>query len=124
MLSVLTIDDEAEICEMINEFLTSKGFKVRTSLSGEEGIKLIDNEKPDVVLLDLMMPGMSGESVLKNIKERYHDLPVIIISGVNDPDKIIELLNEGASDFINKPINWGHLEHHLLVWENYNRHVV
>ena len=124
MLSVLTIDDEVEICDMISEFLTSKGFKVRTSQSGEEGIKLISSEKPDIVLLDLMMPGMSGESVLRHIKEHYHDLPVIIVSGVNTPNKIIELLEEGASDFINKPINLMHLEHHLLVWEDYQRHEI
>ena len=75
MLSVLTIDDEVEICEMISEFLTSKGFKVITSQSGEEGIKLIDRENPDIVLLDLLMPEMSGESVLRNIKERYYTTP-------------------------------------------------
>lgn len=118
MLSILTVDDEIVICEMIAEFLTKKGYKVRRCCSGEEALKLIDDERPDLVILDLIMPGIGGEATLKKIKELYHNLPVIILTTLNSGKKAMELLNQGASDYFTKPIDLYFLEKNLSIWES------
>jgi DNA-binding response OmpR family regulator len=110
MFSILTVDDEVEICKMIASFLKPKGYEVRISNSGEKALKMIADEKPDIILMDLNMPGMGGESTLREIKKHYCDLPVIIVTVIDNGKKAIELLDEGASDYITKPINFDYLE--------------
>lgn len=110
MFSILTVDDEVEICKMIASFLKPKGYEVRISHSGEKALEMIADEKPDIILMDLNMPGMGGESTLREIKKRYCDIPVIMVTVIDNEKKATELLNEGASDYITKPINFDYLE--------------
>jgi len=117
MLSILTIDDEFAICELIHDFLKKKGYKVRSSQSGEEALRLINDERPDIVFLDLMMPDMTGEDILRKIKKLHPDLPVIMLTGFSCEKKAIELLSQGAHDYITKPINFYHLEQYLSFWK-------
>jgi DNA-binding response OmpR family regulator len=110
MFSILTVDDEVDICKMIASFLKPKGYEVRISNSGEKALEMIADEKPDVILMDLNMPGMGGETTLKEIKKHYSDLPVVMVTVIDDEKKAAELLHEGASDYITKPINFNYLE--------------
>lgn len=110
MFSILTVDDEIDICKMIASFLTPKGYEVKISNSGEEALEMIAYERPDIILMDLNMPGMGGKTTLKEIKKHYCDLPVIMVTVIDNEKKIAELLNEGASDYITKPINFDYLE--------------
>ena len=118
MFTVLTVDDESMICEMIANFLEPKGYAVKSAFSGEEAIKVISEGMPDLILLDMVMPGMGGDAVLKEIKMHYKDLPVIMVTAVTDEKKAVKLLEEGASDYITKPINFEYLEKNLLVWKS------
>ena len=115
MLSVLVVDDEVAICEMLGEFLSKKGHKCKNACSGEEALGMIKEKKPDIVFLDLNMPGMGGEAAFKEIKNRYQDLPVVFITVVTDLKKVKELMLEGAYDYITKPIDFAYLEMSLLV---------
>jgi len=117
MLSILTVDDEIAFCKMIDRFLANKGYKARSSQSGKAALKSIDREKPDVVLLDLIIPDINGEEILMKIKKDYPDLPVIIITGINDSKKAIELLVQGASDYLTKPVDLSYIEKYLSTWE-------
>jgi len=117
MLSILTVDDEVMICDMIAEVLKNKGHAVRISQSGEDALRSIEEDKPDIVLLDLNMPGMGGEATLREIKRRYHNLPVIIVTVNTSLNKALELLREGASDYITKPIDFNYLEKNFSTWE-------
>jgi len=117
MLSILTVDDEIAFCKMIARFLESKGYKVRSSQSGKDALKSIDHEKPDIVLLDLIIPDIKGEDILKKIKKDYPDIPVIIITALNDSKKAIELLIHGASDYLTKPVDLSYIEKYLSTWE-------
>ncbi|MGA1791635.1 MAG: response regulator [bacterium] len=117
MLSVLLIDDELAICELMYDFLNRKGYRIRTSQSGKEVFRLIDAEKPDIIFLDLMMPDMTGEDILMRIKKDYPDIPVIIITALNDSKKAIELLVQGASDYLTKPFDLFYIEKYLSTWE-------
>ena len=117
MFNILAVDDDDMICELISDFLTQRGYGIQTANSGEAALNIISQKKPDLVLLDLAMPGMDGEETLKEIKKRYRDLTVIIVSVMTDEKKARRLLQEGASDYIVKPINFHYMEENLLFWQ-------
>ncbi len=104
MSKILLIDDEEAIVRLLAMSLRSDGYDVVTALSGEEGLQIFKEEKPELVLTDIKMPGMNGIEVLRNIKSMQPDTEVVIITGHGDIDNAIEALKFGASDFINKPV--------------------
>ncbi len=97
---VLVVDDEAAICRIVGIGLRVLGYDVITSGSGEEGLGLIESEKPDIMLLDVFMPGMDGFEVLKKLRETSK-LAVIVFSAHNS--SCAEAMRLGANDFIAKP---------------------
>jgi two-component system phosphate regulon response regulator PhoB len=102
--TILVIEDESGLLMALKERL-EEDFNVIVSQTGEEGLEQIKASLPDLVLLDLMLPGISGEEVLKNIKEksRTKDLPVIILSAKGDDATVINCLNcLGADDYLVK----------------------
>ena len=99
MKQILIIDDDIHIGNMLEEVLTREGYAVTRAYSGTEALLSITVKKPDLVLLDLMLPGLSGEEVLPQIK----NIPVIIISAKGDIDDKVELLLGGAVDYVTKP---------------------
>jgi DNA-binding response OmpR family regulator len=84
---------------MLEETLTNEGYSVSRAYSGTEAVLLLDKAKPDLVLLDLMLPGLSGEEVLPRIK----GIPVIVVSAKVDIDNKVDLLLGGAADYVTKP---------------------
>jgi DNA-binding NtrC family response regulator len=102
---VLIIDDEEEIRESIEILLTSEGLTADTATSGEEGLKKIEDNVYDVVLLDLMLPGKSGMEVQKEIKRIDPTLPVIIITAIGALETAVTAIKEGSYDYITKPWN-------------------
>ena len=67
--------------------------------------------------LDLLMPDMNGDEILRQIKKRHQDIPIIMITAMNDAQKAIELLMQGASDYLTKPIDFYYIEKYLSTWE-------
>ena len=104
---ILAVDDMPENRELISRLLSRTGHTVLSAASGEEALELLETRGVDVVLLDLMMPGIGGAEVLKRMKE--HDslraTPVIMISGRQDMDQIIACIQAGADDYLLKPFN-------------------
>jgi len=117
MFTVLTVDDDCMICDTISLYLTHKGYSVKSATSGEEALEAIGREKPNLVLLDVAMPGMGGEETLRTIKRRYMDLTVIMVTVMSDTVVALKLLQEGASALISKPINLELLERNISVWK-------
>lgn len=101
MKNILIVDDDIYIGDAVEEILIKKGYGVSRAYSGTEAILLLSKKKPDLVLLDLMLPGLSGEEVLPKIK----GIPVIVISAKADIDNKVDLLLGGAADYITKPFN-------------------
>lgn len=101
MKHILIIDDDVHIGNMLCEVLISEGYKVSRAYSGTEALLLLSNIKPDLILLDLMLPGLSGEELLPQIK----GIPVIVVSAKVDMDNKVDLLLGGASDYVTKPFN-------------------
>ncbi len=98
---ILVIDDDISIGDMLQEVLEKQGYKVFRAYSGTEALFVIKSSKPDLILLDLMLPGLNGEEVLPKIK----DIPVIVVSAKIDIDNKVNLLLGGAVDYITKPFN-------------------
>ena len=100
---ILVIDDEKRIRDACNIVLTEEGFEVATSGDGEEGLRKIEAEHFDIILLDLMLPGLSGFDVLARVHSLHPDTVVIIITGYATLEHSIEAMKKGAFDFIPKP---------------------
>ena len=102
-MRVLLVDDEAEFVSALAERLNLRGFEAETATSGVEALRKIDASPPDVVLLDVLMPGMSGVEVLKQIKHDHPRVQVILLTGRGSWDGI-QGIREGAYDCLMKPI--------------------
>lgn len=104
---ILAVDDLLENRELVARNLSRLGHFVITAASGDEALAALEQSDVDVVLLDLLMPGMDGREVLRRIKEReeWRATPVIVISGSQDMDGIIECIEAGADDYLFKPFN-------------------
>ncbi len=101
MKTAAIVDDDVYIGDMLAEVLGKNGYRVIRAYSGTEALMLFSAETPDIILLDLMLPGLSGEEVISKIK----DVPVIVISAKTDSDSKVKLLLDGASDYITKPFD-------------------
>ncbi|TXS95996.1 response regulator [Parahaliea maris] len=104
---ILAVDDRQENRELVARYLSRSGHLVVTAASGEEALRTLEQADVDVVLLDLVMPGMDGREVLRRIKEHedWRATPVIVISGHQDMEDIIECIEAGADDYLFKPFN-------------------
>lgn len=81
MAHILVVDDEPSLLFLFKQFLEDKGYSVATAADGREGMRLIREHKPDLIITDIMMPEMDGLEVVQEIRSRHHDIPVIAISG-------------------------------------------
>ncbi len=115
MGKVLVVDDEIEVVQLLKDFLTSKGYEVYTALNGAEALALVKEVKPDIVLLDIIMPGMGGIDTLKEIKKIDPTTAVIMVTAVIDEELANRAVKLGAFDYITKPINIDYLETCVLV---------
>src|SRR5208337_3023045 len=101
--SILVIDDEAAIRESLEVLLTLEGYSVRMATDGEEGLRVLELENFDLVLLDLALPGQSGLELLPQIRDRQPELPVIMITAYGTVDNVVEAIRAGAENFVQKP---------------------
>ena len=102
---VLILDDEKSITEELSRFLSKYKLKTSTANSAKEAFDIMDNHEIDILVSDIMMPGMSGIDVLKKVKSDYPETEVIMISGFGDMDTVIEAMRLGAIDFFRKPFS-------------------
>ena len=101
MKTVLIVEDDPAISDLIAEVLTAGGIQPIRAYSGSEALLVLQRRHPDLILLDLMLPGISGEAVM----ERVPDIPVIIVSARGEIDDKVDLLRSGAADYITKPFD-------------------
>ena len=105
MKTILIVDDDISIGNLIQEVLERKGYYILRAYSGTEALLLLKEKHPDLILLDLMLPGLSGDEVLKNIKS----IPVIILSAKTAINDKVNLLLNGATDYLTKPFDMNEL---------------
>jgi DNA-binding NtrC family response regulator len=112
---ILIVDDEQHICRILSRLMEKQGFDALTAYEGETALKMIRSEIPDVLLLDLMMPGINGMEVMKYAKQLDPDLPVVIITGHANIQGAVEAIQAGADNYLAKPFQ------HLDIIETVNR---
>jgi phosphoserine phosphatase RsbU/P len=103
--SILIVDDTPENLTLLRQMLTENGYRVRPALNGETALTSIKNDLPDLILLDIMMPGMGGYEVCKRLKseEKTRRIPIIFISALNELDDKVKAFSLGCADYITKP---------------------
>ena len=100
MGKILVVDDEVDVCHLMVKLLTRLGHEALCATSGAEALTRIEDEHPDVVLLDVMMPEMNGMEVLRQMRNRAgSQIPVIIFSALSDPELRTQALNLGADEY-------------------------
>lgn len=123
-VTVLAVDDDHDLLKLLSAILTGQGYRVSVADSGEKALASVLASPPELILLDIMMPGMNGFDVLSCLKDRdaSYDIPIIFLSAHNGPTQRVKGLKLGAMDFISKPFQaeellarvQTHLEAHRL----------
>ena len=110
-MNILVVDDSTTNIVLLEAILEEKGYKIYTALNVREAYAIIAKNHPDLILLDLLMPKISGFDFLKDIKKRKdtRDTPVIIVSALADDENIDRIMDMGAIDFVKKPIDLQYL---------------
>ena len=101
-IKLLVIDDDAAVTDLLTLLLKSQGFEVFATNNSTEGLAMIREVQPDLVILDLMMPEMDGWEVCRSVRQ-FSQVPIIILSALNDPSMIASVLDAGADDYLTKP---------------------
>ena len=110
MPKLLVVDDEQDICDFVKHFLQERGYGVLTAQNGDDALTIAKAEKPDLVLLDIKMKGMDGIATLKHLREADKNQKVIIITALDDQDRIDEVRKLGICEYITKPLMLDYLE--------------
>lgn len=104
---ICVVDDEEDLIELLRHHLTREGYEVTTAMDGEEALELIENTLPDLVLLDLMLPGMDGLTICRKLKlkPKTARIPIVIVSAKGEESDVVVGLELGADDYISKPFS-------------------
>ena len=105
--SILIVDDEASNRDLFARYVKRAGYSHLLAEDGFQALEAVEENRPDLILLDWMMPELSGIDVLRSIRESYdaNTLPIIMCTALDDSEYVAAALNEGANDFVNKPVN-------------------
>jgi adenylate cyclase len=101
---ILIVEDEPDLLNILSDKFINEGFKVTTARDGEEGLAALAKDKPDAILLDIIMPRMDGMTMLKQLRQETSnkDIPVIILTNLADSDAVVSSLEHGVFDYLIK----------------------
>ncbi|RKY42676.1 MAG: response regulator [Candidatus Makaraimicrobium thalassicum] len=115
MLRLLVVDDEVDICDFVKNFFKERDFEVFVAYNGNEAVSIVASRKPDIILLDLKMPGMDGMETLKDIRRLDGNVKTIVITAIADEEKVREAKYYGAVEYVTKPLLLEQLERTVLT---------
>jgi two-component system KDP operon response regulator KdpE len=101
--NILVVDDERVVLEALSAILAGHGYRVRTAPNGPMALDAIGSARPDLVLLDLAMPGLSGVEICRRIRRGYGEVPIVVLSALTDEGQKVNALDAGADDYVTKP---------------------
>jgi DNA-binding response OmpR family regulator len=111
-IKAIAIDDDPAMTDLLSLLLKSHGLEIYTSNNGEDGLQLVHAINPDIIILDLMMPGKDGWQVCREVRT-FSTVPIIILSALDNPGMVASALDAGADDYLIKPVPSGVLLAHL-----------
>lgn len=103
-INILVVDDEKTIVDVIEAYLKKESYTVFTASNGNKALKILDDEKIDLIILDLMLPDISGEDICKRIKSKI-DIPIIMLTAKVNEDDVLNGFKQGADDYVIKPFS-------------------
>ncbi len=103
--SILLIDDDQEYCRAMQKLFERRGYEISLAADGQEALEAISEKVFDLILSDLRMPNLDGIELMEEIKRRKIDVPVIFLTGFGEVESYMDLMNMGAFDYLNKPID-------------------
>jgi len=106
---ILVCEDEEDLRTIFVDYFQDNGYQIICAADGEEGLKFVESEKPDIMLLDMRMPKLDGYGTLKRLRESNKDLPVIVITAYGYICQVIQMMNLGISGYVTKPIDYDKL---------------
>ncbi|NLE09666.1 MAG: response regulator [Dehalococcoidales bacterium] len=112
---IMVIDDESSVTIVLDRILTAEGFKVTVANNGPAALDLLNNVEPDLIMLDIKMPGMDGYQTLEKIRDKYDDVPVIMLTAIPDAASVNKTINLGADDYVRKPFRTAELVARIKV---------
>ena len=117
---ILLVDDEPDIIELLSYNFRKKGFDVNSAINGIEGLTALKTYHPDVIIIDIMMPGMNGIEMCKQLRtiEEYRDTRVIFLSATNDVNMVIDAIQAGGNHYVSKPIHLNVLINMVIGFRN------
>ncbi len=104
MKKILVIDDDKDVCLLLDRFLSRNDFQVTLAASGKEGLQKLEDNIPDLILTDFKLGDITGGELLKKVKEKHNEIPVIIMTGYSDIKVAISVMKNGAYDYVTKPL--------------------
>ncbi len=108
-MRILLVEDETQIVRMLERGLSAHGYLCSSADNGEDGLRMAVEEEVDLVLLDIMLPGISGDEVLRRIRLRRPELPVLMLTARDEMGRKVDALNSGADDYLTKPFDFDEL---------------
>ena len=108
---VLVVDDEREIRDVLTDYLEGEGCAVATAANGGDALESVRRAPPDVILLDITLPGVDGLEVLRRVHRDHPEIPILVLTGPGDEARARSALVLGASDYVGKPVTLAHLSH-------------
>ncbi len=106
MRRMLIVDDERDICDLLQEFFSARGFAVVSAFSGEEALERLCGQTADVILLDVLLPGLSGLEVLRRAKQLYPHARVVMVTAIDQEEVRTQATRYGAEAYITKPFDF------------------
>jgi DNA-binding NtrC family response regulator len=107
--SLLIVDDEPDFSFLIAEWLRAKGLDVATTVTADEAERHVLKSRPDLILIDVMLENSSGIELVRKLKASHHDIPIVMVSAFGDTQNIVSAMKAGASDYVQKPVDYGEL---------------
>ena len=109
MIKFLIVDDEPDVVDSVSELFTLRNYNVITATSGTKALEMVKKEKPNIIILDIRMPDISGMDVLKEVRKTYPKIRVIMLTGVEDDATRQMAMGLGASGYLTKPYSYSEL---------------
>lgn len=109
MIKFLIVDDEPDVVDSVSELFTLRNYNVVTATSGTKALEIVKKENPNIIILDIRMPDISGMDVLKEVKKNYPKIRVIMLTGVEDESTKNMAMGLGASGYLTKPYSYSEL---------------